>query len=163
VNGRTILAVVLALLLTVGAAAIGVSIYNAGIAQGAAQAAAGTGSTVVVPAYGWGWGWGGWGFGGLFFGFFGFLFLLFVIGAIFRLAFGWGRRGGRRGWGYGPGYGPGGWGGSGGQGSPSGAGPDAFRGSPWEARARQIHDEWHRGQAEAGPTTGSTDPGASAG
>jgi hypothetical protein len=134
-SGRTILGVILALVLVGGAAALGVGIYNAGIAQGVAQAAASEGTApIVVPAYGYGWGWGGpgFGFGGVFFGILGFLLLLFLVAGLFRaLAF---RGRGSGGWG-----GPGPWG---------GPGSDRFRGSPWETRAREIHDEWHKGNGQ---------------
>jgi hypothetical protein len=152
-SGRTILGLLFALLLIAGAAAVGVGIYNAGIAQGIAQSADGTTPAVVVPAYGWDG--PGWGIGGLFFGILFFVFFLFLIGGLFRaLTY----RG--RGWGA--------WAGPGGPGGPGrwGAGHDhsveGFRGSPWEQRAREMHDEWHRqhdaggGPASAGPTSGGS-------
>jgi hypothetical protein len=147
-NGRTILGVVLALVLVGGAAALGVGIYNAGIAAGLAQAAANEGTTpVVVPAYGYGWGWGGpgFGFGGVLFGILGFLLLLLLIAGLFRAVTFRGR-------------GPGRWGGP-------GEGPDRFRGSRWESHARELHDEWHRrGDAaqSAGPAAQSAGPAAPA-
>jgi hypothetical protein len=152
VSGRTILGLLFALLLIAGAAAVGVGIYNAGIAQGIAQSADGATPPVVVPAYGYGWGGPGWGIGGLFFGILFFVFFLFLIGGLFRALTYRGRGWGGPGWG-----GPGRW----------GAGHDhsveGFRGSPWEQRAREVHDEWHRQRDASGgsaglPTPGSTGP-----
>jgi hypothetical protein len=157
-NGfRLIAAVVLVLLLAVA----GAGLYQAGISQGVAQGAVDVGASAapaVVPyAY---YGLHPFGFG---FGIFGFLFFLFFLFLIFRLigAVVWGgRRGGRGGgywgggrWGhhgYGPGYGPG--------------GPEGFRGSPWEDRAREIHEEWHRRQGgESAPPSAGTSNLASPG
>jgi hypothetical protein len=148
-NGfRLIAAVVLVLLLALA----GAGLYQAGISQGVAQTAVGAGSTAapaVVPyAY---YGLHPFGFG---FGIFGFLFFLFFLFLIFRLigAVVWGgRRGGYWGggrWGhhgYGPDSGPG--------------GPEGFRGSPWEDRAREVHDDWHRRQG--GESAGSSNAGGS--
>jgi hypothetical protein len=141
-SGRTILGVILALVLVGGAAALGVGIYNAGIAQGVAQAAASEGTApIVVPAYGYGWGWGGpgFGFGGVIFGILGFLLLLFLIAGLFRALTFRGR--GAGGWG-----GPGRW-----ADHDHDRATDRFRGSPWETRAREIHDEWHKGNEEPAP------------
>jgi hypothetical protein len=116
--------VLVSLLLVAGAGAIGVAAYDAGIAEGVARSAADAGSTVVTPYpyYGHGWGFGG------FFGILGFfLFLVLVIGIV-RFATG----GPRRGW-YGGPWGPGG-------SSKHGGGH-----GPWSDRAREVHDEWHRG------------------
>ena len=141
-NGRSVARLVLALVIIFGAVFLGVGAYNAGVSQGLAQA----GQVVVSPGaypvgpYIGGYGWGhGFGFG--IFGFLGTLFFIFLIFALLRAAFG-GHRG--RYWG-----GRGGWGGPGGPGS--WGGPDDPRGrSPWEARAREVHDEWHRtGGAQA--------------
>ena len=137
-NGRSIARLVVALVIIAGVAFLGVGAYNAGVTQGLAQA----GQVVVTPGgypvgpyIGGGYGWGhGFGFG--FFGFLGTLFFIFLLIALLRAAFG-GHRG-RHGWG-----GPGGWGGTGGPGS--WGGPNDPRGrSPWEARAREVHDDWHR-------------------
>ncbi|HEY8868212.1 MAG TPA: hypothetical protein VIM30_02335 [Candidatus Limnocylindrales bacterium] len=152
-NGfRLIAGVVLVLLLAVA----GAGLYQAGISQGVAQTAVeagGTAAPAVAPyAY---YGLHPFGFG---FGIFGFLLFLFFLFLIFRLigAVVWGgRRGGYWGggrWGhhgYGPGYGPG--------------GPGGFRGSPWEDRAREVHDEWHRRQGgeSAAPNAGSTNAAGS--
>ncbi len=136
-NGRSIARLVLTLVIIGGAVFLGVGAYNAGVSQGLAQA----GQVVVAPGgypigpYIGGYGWGhGFGFG--IFGFLGTLFFIFLIFALLRAAFG-GRRG-RHGWG-----GPGGWGGPSGPGSWGGPGDPRGR-SPWESRAREIHDEWHR-------------------
>jgi len=134
-NGRSIARLVLALVIIFGAVFLGVGAYNAGVSQGLAQAGevVAPGGYPVGPYIG-GYGWGhGFGFG--IFGFLGTLFFIFLIFALLRAAFG-GHRG--RYWG-----GRGGWGGPGGPGS--WGGPDDPRGrSPWEARAREVHDEWHR-------------------
>jgi hypothetical protein len=152
-SGRTIAAILLVIVLGVGAAALGVTAYNAGVAAGLAQNVAASGGSVVVPPgypvgpyVGWGWGWGH-GFGLL--GFFGFLLFLFLVFALIRAAFGWGRWG--RGYG---GYGPGG------RGWDHRHGYDA-----WNDRVREVHDELHRtggGSGGAGSTstgTGSTPTG----
>jgi hypothetical protein len=138
---RVIAAVVLVGLL----GALGVGVYQAGFVAGAAT----EGATVVAPyAYGW-----GWGIGHGFFGFFGTLLVIFIIFGLLRAIFWRGPRWGG-GWGYGHhGYGR----------------PDGFRGSPWEDRAREVHDEWHRrqgGETSSGTTGsagGSSGPGGSAG
>lgn len=86
---------------------IGAGVYNAGVTAGladaAAQSAAGSGDPVLVPyQYGYGPYWhgpGGFGLFGVFFWILG----IFLVFALLRAAFGWGRGGGPRG--------PGGWGG----------------------------------------------------
>jgi hypothetical protein len=131
-NGRTIAGIVLTLLLVVGAAAIGITAYNAGVTAGLVS----SGQVVVAPGaavgpyvggYGYGYGVGHGGFG--FFGFLGTLLFIFLLFALFRALIG----GGRGRWG-------GGWGGPGGR---HGAGP-------WTDRAREIHDELHRSSGETG-------------
>ena len=90
---------VLATLALIGVlVAIGVGVYNAGVSQGIAQqgAAVASGAPVVVypGPYAGHWGWG--------FGFFGIFFLIlgiFLIFALIRGAFGFGRGRGYRGWG----------------------------------------------------------------
>ena len=112
------------------------AIFQAGYLAG--LAADGAAPVVVGPAYGYGWhGWG-WGLGGGIVGFLVFLFVLFVFLGILRAAFGGWGRGGRE---------HGGWG-------PGGPGHDHLRSrfGPWEDRAREAHDEWHR---QAGGTTGT--------
>ena len=132
-NGRTIAGVLLALLLVGGAAAIGISAYNAGVTAGLVEA----GQVVVAPGqavgpYVGGYGYGHGGFG--IFGFLGFLLFLFLLFALIRAAFGGGR--GRGGWG-----GPG-WGGPG-------------RHGAWDDRVRELHDELHRTAGTTAPTTPS--------
>ncbi len=148
-NGRFILGALVALLVAGAAAVLGVAAYQAGVAQGVAQSATGTTSVVY---YGLGHG-AGFGLGWLVFGFFGLLFLLLVLGAIFRAASfrhgGYGRWGGPGPWG-----GPGRWGG--GSEADHAATHEQWRGTPWETRAREVHDEWHRtGSSER---TGPSDP-----
>ena len=127
-NGRTFAGILLTLLLIAGAATLGITAYNAGVAQGLVQ----SGQVVVAPGYpvgpyigGWG---GSHGFG--FFGFLGALFFLFLIFGLMRAAFG-----GGRGWGgrSGRGWDGRGWDGPGGPGR-----------GPWSDRAREFHDELHR-------------------
>lgn len=140
--GRGVFRLIAAIALIALLGAAGASIYQAGLTQGLAQ----TGTAVapaVVPYY---YGWHPFGFGGGLFGFFGGLLFLFLIIGLLRAIF----FGGRRGWG---GPGRGGW--SGHDHDPSGM--RGFRGSPWESRAREVHDEWHRTH-EAG---GSSSPGGS--
>ena len=123
---------------------VGVSVYQAGFVAGAAA----EGATVVAPLAGYGWGFGH-GFG--FFGFLGTLLFFLLIFGLLRAIF-WR---GPRGWGRGPwGYGHHG---SGGPDRPSG--PEAFRGSPWEDRAREVHDEWHRREGgSSGGSSGTSNP-----
>jgi hypothetical protein len=123
-----------AIVLAVLAIGLGAAIFQTGYLAGVA--ADGGVAPVVVgpgPGYGYGWGWG-WGFGGGVLHILGFLFFLFLFFAILRAAFG----GGRRGWGRG-GWGPGGYGHESGH-----------RLGPWEQRAREAHDEWHRSQGSGG-------------
>jgi hypothetical protein len=118
-----------------GGGLIAATAYQAGLSTAVTvvpPTAEGAG-TVVVPVTGYGWGWPGWGPGFGFFGFLGFLLFVFLlIGLIRAIA------GPRRGWG-GPGGGgePGGWGGPGGPGA-------SGHTHPWEARAKDRFDEWHR-------------------
>jgi hypothetical protein len=130
-NGRTVAGILLALLLIGGAAAIGITAYNAGVTAGlveSGQVVVGPGQATGPYVGGYGPGWGNGGFG--FFGFLGFLFFLFLFFALIRAAFGgWGRRGG---WG---GGGPG-WGGR-------------------YDRIREMHDELHRSGSTG---TGTTSP-----
>ena len=107
------LRVVAVLALVAVLAGIGIGVYNAGVNEGATQAAiaaqaAGDSPTVVVPAYPYGYGWGHWGGGFGFFGFFFAILTFFLIIGLIRAAFGWGRWGGG---GRGPGGYGGGWGG----------------------------------------------------
>jgi hypothetical protein len=144
----TFIRVVAAVLLVGLLGSVGVGIYQAGFAAGAAT----TGTTVVAPFAGYGWYGPGWGLGGGILGFLGFLIVLFLFFGLLRALF-W--RGPRSSWG------AGGWG-HGGRGWSGSGDADRFRGSGWEQRAREIHDEWHRGHdagSPAAPTSGSTGPG----
>jgi hypothetical protein len=146
-SGRTIAAFLLVIILGFGAAALGITAYNAGVSAGLAQNVAESGGSVVVAAPGYaapyaGWGWGP-GFG--FFGFFAFLFFLFIVFGLIRAVFGWGR--------WGRGYGPGGYG----RGwDRHGYGQDA-----WNDRVREVHDELHRtpGPGETSGSGGSSPTG----
>ena len=138
-NRQTVAAVLLVIVLGIGAVFLGVGAYNAGVSAGLAQNLAASGSGVVVapgyataPYVGWGYGWGNGGFG--FFGFLGTLLVIFLIFVLIRAAFGMGRGWGRRGWGPGPGYGRG-W--------------EGRHGEAWDQRAREFHDELHRTGNEA--------------
>jgi hypothetical protein len=138
------------LILAVLAIGLAGAIYQTGFVAGAAG---GANPAVVGPAYGYGWGWG-WGFGGGLFHLLGFIFFIFLFFALLRVLFGGHRRGwgpGPRGWGQG--WGPGDRG--------DHPGPNQF--GPWEDRARQIHDEWHRRQdapPAARPDAAPTDSGS---
>ena len=155
--------------LLVGGSVVANVAYQAGLQTAvttvAATAPEGTIVTPVVPGavpgYGYGYGYGpGWGWHGGGFSIFGFLFGLFILFLLFgliRAAFGRGRGWGGRGWGPG---GPGGYGGW-------ARGYDHKGGEhPWESRAREVHDAWHRessGGSEGGanpptdrPTTGGS-------
>jgi hypothetical protein len=136
---RVLGAIVLAVLAIGLAGAIFQTGYLAGVA------ADGVAPVVVGNGYGWGSGWG-WGFGGGLFHILGFLFFLIIFFAILRAIFG----GGRGGWGRG-GWGPGGYGHDSGH-----------RLGPWEQRAREAHDEWHRSQGPGGSggsgASGTTGP-----
>jgi hypothetical protein len=138
-TGRTIARILLVVVLVGGAIGIGVTAYDAGVTAGLAQSGqvvVTPGAYPVAPYIGYGFGFGH-GFG--FFGFFGTLLFLFLLFALVRAAFG-----GRRHWG--PGYrdGRGDW-----------------RGSPWESRAREVHDEWHRGKSDdSGPPAAGGPPTA---
>jgi len=132
-TGRTIARILLVVLLVGAAIGIGATAYDAGLTNGLAQSGqvvVAPGTYPVAPYAGYGWGFGH-GFG--FFGFFGFLLFLFLLFGLIRAAFG-----GRRGWG------------PGGHGHDRGWRGGDWRGSPWESRAREIHDEWHRGQPDGG-------------
>ena len=132
-SGRTIARILLCVVLVGAAIGLGVTAYNAGVTTGLAQSGqvvVTPGGYPVAPYVGYGWGFGH-GFG--FFGFFGTLLFLFLLFGLIRAAFG-----GRRGWGHG------------GPGHRYGEGRGDWRGSPWESRAREIHDEWHKGQPDGG-------------
>jgi hypothetical protein len=118
--GGTFVRVIAALALVGVLVMIGVGVYNAGVSAGLAEtgAAVASGAPAVYygPYVGHPWGWGGFGFG-----FFGILFWIlgiFLIFALLRAAFGFGR------------WGRGGWG--------ERHGPNG-RGGP-----RDYLDDWHR-------------------
>jgi hypothetical protein len=144
-SGRTFAAVLLVIVLGIGATILGITAYNAGVSAGLAQNIAESGGAVVVapgypagPYVGWGYGWG-------FFGFFAALLFFFLIVGLIRAAFGVGRGWGRGGWG------PGG---------PGGRGWDRHGYGSWDDRVREVHDELHRtgGQPPSGsqPPSGGT-------
>ena len=137
---------VLAVLLVVGLlAGIGISVYNAGVDQGLAQNLTATASGAPAVAYGYPGYYGHWGFGFGFFGIFFWILGIFLIFALLRAAFGWGRWGRGR-WG---GYGPGGYGGH---------GPGGFKSGHHDDPRRAMLDEWHReahGPSGSGPSGGA--------
>ena len=145
-NGRGIVSIIFGVIVLALLIGLGAGVYNAGLAQGLAQAGAAPGST-VVPYAGYAYGYGFHPFFG--FGFLGLLFpilFLFLIFGLLRAAFGRGRHDGP-GWGgrgyWGKGYGP-------------GMGPDGWR----EERERQISDLHRRlHDEEAKGSSGSSDQG----
>ena len=145
--GRVIAAILLVVVLVIGGGVIATTAYQAGL-NAAVTTATGSGAVVtpvVVPPYGYGYGWSPF---GAIFGFFATLFFLFIVFALIRAIFWRGGPGRRGGWG-GPGY----WGGKG-----SWAGPEGHGHSPWEARAHETFDDWHRRAHGDAPETGPTDP-----
>ena len=146
---RAFVSVVLAVVFLAILGGIGVSIYNAGVSAGLAQAGA-VGAGAVTPyIYGWGFhpGFLGFGFLGLLFP----ILFLFVVFGLLRAAIWGGRRGGR-GWGHG-------W--------QAGAGPDAWRTERERYLAdmhRRMHDAEASGQgADTSPSAGTpSSPGPSA-
>src|ERR1041384_2669704 len=101
---------VLAVLLVVGLlAGIGFRVCNAGVDQGLAQNVTATARGAPAVVYGYPGYYGHWGFGFGIFGIFFWILGIFLIFALLRAAFGWGRWG-RGHWG---GYGRGGYGGYG--------------------------------------------------
>jgi hypothetical protein len=152
---RIFAAILLIAVLAIGGGLIATSAYQAGL-HTAVTTVATDGATVVtpvvVPGYGYGYGWG---FGGPGFGFFGFLFGLFFLFLIFGLirAMFW------RGRGYGRGWGPGGYGGWGKDWGPGGPN-DPSGTNPWQSRAHQTFDDWHR---EAHVGSGGPSPSSPAG
>ena len=151
---RIIAAILLVAVLAIGGGIIATTAYQAGLSTAVTTATASGGTVVApvaVPAYGYGWHPFGFGFG--IFGFFVTLFFLFVIFGLLRAIFwrgGPGRRGGWGGHGYyghdGPGY---------------GKDADGQGRSPWESRAHDTFDDWHRRAHDApagGPGNGPTPP-----
>ena len=147
---RIIAAILLVVVLAIGGGIIATTAYQAGLSTAVTTTTA-DGATVVapviVPAYGYGWHPFGFGFG--IFGFFATLFFVCVVFALIRAIVWRGGPGRRGGWGgpgsYGWGYGP-------------GAGTDGDRGgrSPWESRAHDTFDTWHR-QAHDAPAASRVD------
>jgi hypothetical protein len=159
---RILIALLVIATVAIGGGFIASTAYQAGLSANVTVVEAttngGTVAPVIVPGYGWGWGPGfGTGPGFSIFGFLVTLFVIFLFIALIRaLTF----RGGRRGpWGYG---GPRGWGG------PGGSDHEHAGRHPWEMRAHQAFDDWHRdahGGASASPGTGpaTSAPGATDG
>jgi hypothetical protein len=140
-NGRTFAWVLLAVVIITGGVFLGIGAYNAGVTQGLIESGqiSSPGPYIGGPYAGLGHGYGyGPGFG--FFGFLATLFFIFIVIALVRAAFGWGR-------GYGPGRGR--WGGPGGW--------DRAGHGPWDDRAREIHDEWHRAHGGSPSGDGGAD------
>gem|GEM_PF-2248065 len=145
---RIIAAIVLVAVLALGGGLIASTAYQAGL-NTAVTTAAGSGAVVapvVVPAYGYGYG-HPFGFGFGIFGFLGTLFFLFIIFGLLRAIFWRGGHGRRGGWG------AGGWGGPGGSDRRPG-GPGGPGRSPWETKANETFEDWHR-RAHAGDGSGT--------
>ena len=142
---RVFAAILLVAVLAIGGGIIANTAYQAGLST-AVTTATGSGATVVtpvvVPAYGYGWHAFGWGFG--IFGFFAALFFLFIVFALIRAIF-WRGGAGRHG----------GWGSSW---SGYDKGPNGHGRSPWESRAHETFDEWHRRAHGDPPAPGPNDP-----
>ncbi|OGO56648.1 MAG: hypothetical protein A2Z32_13255 [Chloroflexi bacterium RBG_16_69_14] len=146
---RLIAAILLVAVLAVGGGIIATTAYQAGLSTAVTTATGSAGTVVapvVVPAYGYGFG-HGWNPFGWIFGFFATVFFLFVVFGLLRAIF-W-RGGPRRG-----SPGPGGWRGPGW----NGTGHGGQGHSPWEARAHETFDDWHRRAHGDPPATGSSDP-----
>ena len=133
-NGSNTVRVIAGIVLALIVAGIGIGAYQLGVQAGLAQEAGTAVAPAVGPAIAY-YGWHPFGFGFGFFGFFGtLLFFLLILVLIRAVLFG-GR--GRR-WG-GPGYG----------------GPRGWSGGPWERRAHETFEDWHR-EAHGGPSTDAT-------
>jgi hypothetical protein len=137
VNGSNTIRVIAGVVLALIVAAIGVGAYQMGLQAGVAQDA----GTAVAPAVAY-YGWHPFGFGFGFFGFLGTLLVFILIFALIRAIVFGGR--GRR-WG-----GPGSW-----RGDARGG-----HGGPWEYRARETFEDWHR-EAHEGPKSGDRPEGSS--
>jgi hypothetical protein len=112
---------------------VGATLLGAAAYQaGLSAGLAADGSAVPRPGPGYGWYGGGFGFGFGFLGFLGTLLFFFLLFGLLRAAF-WG--------------GPGRW--------RDGSGP-----RPWEGRAREAFESWHREAHEPGTTAGPRPPGA---
>jgi hypothetical protein len=152
-SGRGIFGFFMSLLFVGVLIAIGVGIYQAGVAQGVIDAGRfPAGAPVPVSGYDNGYH-GGFGFLGLLFPLL-FLFLIFgLIRAAFGRGRGWGHHGYGRGYGYGPGWG-GGW--DKGEGAATG-GPDAWR-QERDRRMAELHRRLH--EEDGGGAQGPGAPGA---
>ncbi|HEY4227150.1 MAG TPA: hypothetical protein VGM49_02340 [Candidatus Limnocylindrales bacterium] len=136
-NGRSFASIVFSLIVVGVLVAVGVGIYQAGIAQGVIDAGRFP-AGATVPVAGYGYHDGGFGFLGLLFP----LFFLFLIFGLIRAAFGH-----RRGWGHGYGYGSG-----------------DMSGRRWdrEQYVAEMHRRLHETDAgSSGNAAGSTGSGAS--
>ena len=148
---RVIPAILLIAVLAIGGGIIATTAYQAGLGTAITTATASGGTVVnpvVVPPYGYGYGYGhpfGFGFG--FFGFLGTLLFLFIVFGLIRALLWRGGPGRRGGWG-------GGWGGPG-----YGKGPDGGGRSPWEGRAHDTFEDWHRRAHGDAPPPDPNDPG----
>jgi hypothetical protein len=132
VNGSNTVRVIAGILLAIVVAVVAIGAYQMGVDAGAAGNAAGA----AAPAAPYYYGWHPFGFGFGFFGFLGTLLFFILIFALIRaIVFG-----GRRRWG-----GPG-WGGH----QPYGG----WRGGPWESRARETFEDWHRNAHGEAPRSG---------
>ena len=131
---RIIPAILLVAVLAIGGGLIATSAYQAGLSTAVTTVTA-TGGTVVtpviVPAYSYGYGGSPFGFGFGIFGFLATLFFLFIVFGLLKAIFFRGGPGRRGGWGPG---GPGGY----------GHDQNGHGRSPWEARAHETFDDWHR-------------------
>jgi hypothetical protein len=148
---RFFAAILLIALLAIGGGVIATTAYQAGLDTTINTAVANGAAVPVVVPYGVGW--HGLGFGNWFFGLLAALFFLFLVFALLRVMF---FRGMARGGAWGRG-GP--WAEHEHRGSASG--------SPWESRARDTFDDWHRlahepsggpGAVGAQPDGRKTDP-----
>ena len=133
---RILAVILLVAVLAIGGGLIATTAYQAGLSTAVTTATGSAGTVVapvVVPAYGYGYGYG-WHAGFGFFGLLGTLLFLFIVFALLRAIF-WRGGPGRRGWG------PGGYGGYGYGKGPDGSGHGH---GPWDTRANEAFDEWHR-------------------
>jgi hypothetical protein len=131
-NGSNTIRVIAGIVLALVVAALGIGAYQLGVQAGLAQDAGATVAPAVAPYAYYGWHPFGFGFGVL--GFFGTVLFFLLIFVLIRAAVFGGR--GRR-WG-GPGYG----------------GPRGWNGGPWEQRAHETFEDWHR-EAHEGRSSGS--------
>jgi hypothetical protein len=152
-TGRGIFGFFMSLLFVGVLIAIGVGIYEAGVAQGVIDAGRfPAGAAVPVAGYANGYH-GGFGFLGLLFP----LLFLFLIFGLIRAAFSRGRGWGHHGYGRGYGYGPG-WGGSDKGEGPTG-GPAEWR-EERDRRMAELHRRLHDEDGGSAPGSGGTaDPG----